>query len=360
MNRARLDMPGRSSPMTEFDAVFVPHTAFTEVLKDIEDIFSVHGQLREAPNVFVTGPAGAGKTTMIELFLAAHPRVENGRRVSAPGGDAVCDDVPLLVSEMPSQPTVNSLARQLLKDLGHAFWNKGDRDALKNNLVGFAQDCGVKGVVIDEAQRAVDRDGEVRSEDIAEFLKELQGLLNVSFFLFGMGRVRGLFDHDDQVDRRWEEELAIPPYQWGADNADPEPESRLNFIAVLASMREQSPLPFANEIDVEMNDCAKQFYYASRGVVGLLKKLLLAAMRIAARDGDSVISSDLLYRAFEKAFRKEKKHERLINPWGQEWMGQAPPPLRDHSLPIRRKKPTKPNATKAERRNEIIAALSKR
>lgn len=109
-----------------------------------------------------------------------------------------------------------------------------------------------------------------------------------------------------------------------------------------------------------MNDCAKQFYYASRGVVGLLKKLLLAAMRIAARDGDSVISSDLLYRAFEKAFRKEKKHERLINPWGQEWMGQAPPPLRDHSLPIRRKKPTKPNATKAERRNEIIAALSKR
>jgi hypothetical protein len=26
---------------------------------------------------------------------------------------------------MPSQPTVNSLARQLLKDLGHAFWNKG-------------------------------------------------------------------------------------------------------------------------------------------------------------------------------------------------------------------------------------------
>lgn len=187
MNRARLDMPGRSSPMTEFDAVFVPHTAFTEVLKDIEDIFSVHGQLREAPNVFVTGPAGAGKTTMIELFLAAHPRVENGRRVSAPGGDAVCDDVPLLVSEMPSQPTVNSLARQLLKDLGHAFWNKGDRDALKNNLVGFAQDCGVKGVVIDEAQRAVDRDGEVRSEDIAEFLKELQGLLNVSFFSLGWG-----------------------------------------------------------------------------------------------------------------------------------------------------------------------------
>ena len=348
--------PARSNIVGELDSVFVPHPAFMDVLGEIEDVLAEYGQVREPQNIFVTGPAGAGKSTMIELLEDGRPRVKDARVIDAPGGDARCDHVPLLVVEMPTQPTVNSLARAMLKALGHPFWHRGDRDILKANLVAFSRLCGVEGVVVDEAQRAVDRDGEVRSEDIAEFFKELHRALGVSFFLFGMGRLRLLFDHDDQIDRRWNEELPIPPYAWGPDDADPEPESRLNFIAVLVSLKENSPLPFSKEVDVEADDCAKRFYYASRGVVGLLKKLLLAAMRIAAREGGEEVTPKLLSRAFRKAFRKEKQHERLIDPWGPDWAGQFPPVLRDHSLPIR---PKRGRGTKADRRSELLNALTK-
>ncbi|MBM1170605.1 TniB family NTP-binding protein [Microvirga arabica] len=345
----------------ELDSIFVEHPAFQDVVDDVIATIGLHGKLREAPNLFITGPSGIGKTTLVEKVAESFPRVVNGRQVNLLSGiEAECDSVPLLCVDMPSQPTANSLARVLLEHLGDGFWRRGGRDDLNTRLVLYTRACGVRGIIIDEAQRAVDRDGVVRREDLAEWLKEIHSQINVSFILLGMGRVRHLFDHDDQIDRRWDEEIQMPPYLWGEDpkeDTDPVPESRLFFIALLVAFKEQSPLPYAPEIDVLNEDEAKKFYYASRGVVGLLKKLLLRAMWIATRDGDEIVSADLLRRAFDKAFRKEKLHEKLINPWGLEWDGRMPPPVRDHTLLNQPKR--KGKKKKSERRAELTTALTK-
>ncbi|WP_201859372.1 ATP-binding protein [Microvirga soli] len=356
-------IPPSDDILGELDSIFIEHPAFEDVVEEVIATIGLHGKVREAPNLFITGPSGIGKTTLVTKIEENFPRVVDGRRVNLPGGlEAVCDSVPLLCIDMPSQPTPISVARVLLKHLGDEFWRKGGRDDLNTRLVLYTQACGVRGIVVDEAQRAVDRDGVVRREDLAEWLKEIHSQINVSFILLGMGRVRHLFDHDDQIDRRWDEEIQMPPYIWGKDpvkDTDPVPESRLFFLALLVAFKEESPLPYAPEIDVLDEDEAKKFYYASRGVVGLLKKLLSRAMWIATRDGDLIVSADLLRRGFDKAFRKEKLHEKLINPWGPEWDGRMPPPIRDHTLLIQPKRTRRGKKRKSERRAELTTALTK-
>ena len=205
-------MPKSKSALSEFDSIFIKHPAFDEVVSEVEEALALHGKIRETPNLYITGPSGIGKSTLKDKLRESHPRVPNSRKVKLSNGtEAICDYVPLVCVEMPSQPTVITLARQILKDIGDPDWDKGDRKSLTDRVELYVPACGVRGIVIDEAQRAVDRDGVVRREDLAEWLKERHNKLNVSFFLLGMGRVRYLFDHDDQIDRRWDEELPMAP-----------------------------------------------------------------------------------------------------------------------------------------------------
>jgi hypothetical protein len=352
-------MSKSKSALSELDAIFIQHPAFDDVVSEVEETLALHGTIQEAPNLYITGPSGIGKSTLLKKLRESHPRVPNTRSVKLPNGtEAICDYVPLVCIEMPSQPTVIRLARAILKELGDPLWHTGDRDALTHRVGIYVPACGVRGIVIDEAQRAVDRNGVVVGEDLAEWIKEQHNKLNISFFLLGMGRVRFLFDHDDQIDRRWDEELPMPPYDWGSQEED-EPLSRLHFIALLVAFKSASPIPFSADLDVENDDVALRFYYASRGVVGLLKKLLLRATRFAEQDKATVIAPDALKRAYDRAFRKEKQHESLINPWGRHWDGRQPPALRDHTVLLRPKKKRFSRGRKKDRRADLNNALTK-
>jgi hypothetical protein len=150
----------------------------------------------------------------------------------------------------------------------------------------------------------------------------------------------------------------MAPYDWGSQEED-EPLSRLHFIALLVAYKNASPIPFSADLDVEDDAVALRFYYAARGVMGLLKKLLLRAIRFAEQDKATVIAPDILKRAYERAFRKEKQHESLINPWGPHWDGRQPPVLRDHTVLLRPQKKRRSRRPKKERRAELNNALTK-
>ncbi len=342
----------------EFDREFVEHPTFMNVLDEMNDLVDAHGCKSEADNLCITGAPGAGKSTALRMLEAAHPREKDAVEIKTSAGIAICDRIPILAIEMPGQPTPKKIARELLKALGDPFYKRGEREDLRDRVVHFAGRCGVKVIPIDEAQRAVDRDGEVRSEDIAEFMKELHGMMNVSFLLFGMGRIRRLLDFDEQIDRRWCSEKEILPYEWGGSEIDP-PQDRFNFMGILVALVENCPFPFADELDVMSYDCAKRFYYASRGLVGLLKKQLIAVVWDAVVHGEKHITRELLEFSYNRVFRTQKAHEILINPWGCDWSGQLPPALRHHSLLLASKQRRSSLKRKSARRTELVSALTK-
>jgi hypothetical protein len=277
----------------------------------------------------------------------------------------VCDHVPLLVILMPRQPTANGLMREMLRGLGDPRYRRRQGDELFDTLVDFVGKCRTKTILIDEGQRAVDRDGVMRRYDIAEFLKDLLDRVHLTMAVFGMGRTRVLFQHDAQVWRRFDNEIAVPPFDWGqdieVDGSDPEAETRppcrLAFLNVLVTYESNLPVPFAADLDPTEDGEAFKFFYASRGTIGLLEKLLIKAVSVARKLGEETIDSGVLRAAFKKAFINQIKEERLSNPWEPGWVPQLPPAVEHERLLARPKKPRAPK--KSERRARLRRALTK-
>lgn len=347
--------------------IFVPHPKFEEVFEEVRAAIELHGDDDELSCLHVGGPPGAGKTTLLKKLAREFPVQPSARRIPQPGiADAVADAVPLLLVEVPPQPTVISVAQAMLKKLGDPFWNKGGRSNLEARLDLLLNRCGTRAIVFDEGQRAIDRTWTVVKADLADWLKKRHKEANVVLVLVGLGRLGYLFQRDGQIKRRWDEELRLPPYGWfnadGSDNV----EHQEVFIGIVAAFARLSPLPFSPDLDVEQEDeaaalrAATRFYYASQGLVGLLKKLLKHAMRIAMRAPGRYtdVGLELLREAFEKGFRY--KDEGMVNPFGPDWNGQAPPPVQDDTLLLEAPKPRRRRATAGERRRELVEALTKR
>lgn len=349
--------------------IFVPHPKFQEVFEEVRAAIELHGDGDddELPCLHIGGPPGAGKTTLLKKLAREYPVRADARRIPQPGmADAVADAVPVLLVEVPPQPTVISVAQAMLKKLGDPFWNKGGRSNLEDRVDLLLDRCGTRAVVFDEGQRAIDRTGTVVKADLADWFKKRHAQANVVLVFVGLGRLDYLFKRDDQIKRRWDAPLRLPPYGWlnadGSDNI----EDQEVFIGIVAAFARLSPLPFSPDLDVEQEDeaaalrAAMRFYYASQGLVGLLKKLMKHAMRIAMRAParHTRIGLGLLREAFEKGFRY--KDEGMVNPFGPDWDGQAPPPVQDDTLLLEVPKRRRRRATASERRRELVEALTKR
>lgn len=365
----------------EIDKILVEHTNFQDVLTQVQFVVETasHRAVRR-PCIPVIGHSGAGKTTVIDNIRAEFPIVENGREVRLPdGATAMCDHVPVLCVEMPSKVAVGRIARLILRTLGDPRWNKGKTDDLDYRVDTLLRACGTVCVLVDEAQRVVDRAGVLTAEGVIDWFKERHAANPIAFLMFGMPRMRMLFDQDSQFKRRWDSEIDLAPYDWGEDE-DNDVSDRLNFMGLLAAFRNECPIMFADEVDVEDDDVAKRFYYASRGLAGGLHKLFEMTCRIvderawrARRVGEApapaVIDMGLLEAAYDRAFRPRTSHERLINPFSRtEWDGRLPPPLPDdntvtHEAKRRRRMArtsTGRPSTRSERKRAVDAALSKR
>ena len=356
------------SPLKQLDGLFIEHPAFMNTLSNILFELSLQDELAEPPCFYVTGPTGIGKSTLIASLLEHYPRVVDDVRTVMPDGTVrVSDRVPMVSTTMRPQPTANGLLRSMLKELGDQGWKSGEREELQNRLALQARACKTRTIIVDEAQRAVDRDGVLRRYDIAEVLRDINESTGITIILFGMGRTRHLFDHDSQIWRRFEDEIVVPPFEWGEDNeSGVVPECRQCFIGLLVTYRDQMALPFAASVDVEDQDVAMRFFYVSRGVVGLLKKLLLRAVKIALRQQSGEITEAILNEAFDRAFHKDVKAEALVNPWGPLWNRQVPAPLLHRDEIVKPKRRTRKPGTrsnrsrKSDRRAEVLQALTLR
>jgi hypothetical protein len=341
-----------NSPLVRIDAAFVDHPTFTEAIQKVEFILSLHKLNVLMPNLHISGPSGIGKSTLIKKLECRFPRVTNGRHVVLRSGISVeCDEIPLLCIDMPSTPTVISLAQAILKAMGDAHWDKGGQKSLDPRVDLYLEACGTHGIMIDNAQRAVDRRGVVVKQDLGNWLVARYDALNIPFFFVGLGRAKCLFDQDEQIDRRFDADHRMAPYRWGALSDSHGPQSRVTFIAILHALRQASGISWDPALDLNSNIVCLRFYYASRGVIGLLKKLLTAAVRVLLKDGGDNVDLMLLERAFSLAFRKERAEGTLDNPFEKNWSPRLPPELPDDTILI-----NLPNLTRRQRNGKLRKA----
>ena len=143
-------------------------------------------------------------------------------------------------------------------------------------------------VVIDDTQPAVDRNGVVKKQEIALPGPRLH-LTRCRDILLGLGRMRFFVEQDPQITWRRDAEVGVEPYRWDADDNDT---GRADFIGMLLVFWQRFPLPWSSQLNLERDKMrnferflynCKVFFDASGGVIGLLKKLFLGAIRISRR-----------------------------------------------------------------------------
>jgi len=303
---------------------FIEHQNFVRVRDELIDCIADFdpGQ----PSLCVTGYGRTGKSTLCKKIKEAFPDEKDAVVVNHPSlGKIVADRIPILVVEVPDEPTAVQMGHQVLKAFKDPNWFRGDKKNVERRIDIFLDQCETVAVLFDEAHNIVDRSGTFAMEGIADWLKKFHNQTGKFTVLLGLPRLDLFFKYNEQLRWRYGNVISLDTYRWGPDELGDD-----YFAGLLNSFQERLPIPSKFDFSDEFH--SKRFYYATSGIIGLLKKLLWFAVRIAARpEGPGAIDLDVLAAAFEAAVMKEFDRK-PINPFLATYQGEPPPPLKSDSL----------------------------
>jgi hypothetical protein len=342
--------------------IFVDHPHFTPVYRRIRSCVVLGGTAQEVPCKQLTGHPGVGKSTIRWKLRRDFPRRKNACRIKLPHQPvARCDEVPFLHITMPDTPTVKSIVRAGLKAFRDDKWDqRTEEPLLTDRFYRYVSASNSLAILIDDAHYAVDDGGVVVASHIAAWLTALHNELQVSIILAGLGRTKHLFAKDLQLARRWDAPLRLEPYRWIAEGGEPHVDQDA-FIAILRSFRDGSPVPFEDRVDLDDDTVAYRFMFASRGLIGLVKKILANAIRlITEQDRPAVITLPLLEQAYDEGVRGELRLPQ--NAFAASFvpnLGVEPPPLDDDNLLLLPPEVRRRRRSRSARNDEARAALRK-
>ena len=251
---------------------WIGYTRATEALGQLEMLFSWPARQR-MPNLLVTGPTNNGKSMMIEKFRRAHLPLSHPDR----------EEIPVLVVQMPSEPSVTRFYAALLAATGAPMRPRNYRLAdLEQMVLRLLRAAGVRMLVIDELHNMLGGRGDRRREFL-NLLRFLGNELRIPLVGAGTHEAYLAIRSDDQLENRFAP-LILP--RWEAD---------AEACALLASFATSFPLRQPSHIaTIEM---ASYLLTRSEGTIGELASLLTEAAVAAIESGEEAISQRTLLLA---------------------------------------------------------------
>jgi len=117
---------------------WIGYTRAMDALARLEALF-VWPQKQRMPNLLLIGPTNNGKSMIIEKFRRTHPTLSLPDR----------EQIPVLVVQMPSDPTVIRFYAALLGAMGAPLRPRQRLAELEQLALGLLRDVGVQVLVID-------------------------------------------------------------------------------------------------------------------------------------------------------------------------------------------------------------------
>ncbi|MFC5856831.1 TniB family NTP-binding protein [Streptomyces chlorus] len=224
------------------------------------------------PNLLLIGPTNNGKSMIVEKFRRAHVPVSHPDR----------EEIPVLVMQMPSDPTVIRFYTALLAALGaplRARYRLADVEQLALRMLRSA---GVRMLVIDELHNVLGGRGDKRREFL-NLLRFLGNELRIPLVGVGTRDAYLAIRADDQLENRFAP-LTLPRWETGADAC-----SLLASFAAAFPLRRPSPIATA--------EMAGYLLTRSEGTIGELAHLLTDAAVAAIESGEEAINQRTLLLA---------------------------------------------------------------
>jgi len=251
---------------------WIGYTRAGEALGRLEALFTWPSRQR-MPNLLLTGPTNNGKSMIIEKFRRAHPPVSHPDR----------EEIPVLVVQMPSDPSVGRFYTTLLAATGAPLRAGHPRVAdLEQVALRVLRAAGVRVLVIDELHNLLSGRGDRRREFL-NLLRYLGNELRIPLVGAGTREAYLAIRADDQLENRF------APFTLPRWNAGPEACSLLASFAASFPLRRPSRIATA--------EMAAYLMTRSEGTIGELAALLTDAAVAAIESGEEAINQRTLLMA---------------------------------------------------------------
>ncbi len=251
---------------------WIGYTRATEALNQLETLF-VWPARQRMPNLLLIGPTNNGKSMIIEKFRRSRPVVSHHDR----------EEIPVLVVQMPSEPSVGRFYTALLAAIGAPMRARQYRLAdLEQLVLRLLRAAGVRMLVIDELHNVLGGRGDRRREFL-NLLRFLGNELRIPLVGAGTREAYLAIRSDDQLENRFAP-LTLPRWDAGAGTC-----------SLLASFAASFPLRSPSHIAT--TEMATYLLTRSEGTIGELARLLTDAAVAAIESGEEAINQRTLLLA---------------------------------------------------------------
>jgi Bacterial TniB protein len=250
---------------------WIGYTHAAATLERLETLFSWPAKQR-MPNLLLIGPTNNGKSMIIEKFRRSHLPISHEDR----------EEIPVLVVQMPSEPSVSRFYTALLAALGAPMRARYRLAELEQLVLRLLRGASVRTLVIDELHNVLGGRADTRREFL-NLLRFLGNELRIPLVGVGTRDAYLVIRADDQLENRFEP-LTLPRWEPSKDAC-----SLLASFAASFPLRQPSPIA-----DPEM---ASYLLTRSEGTIGELAHLLTDTAVAAIESGEEAINQRTLLLA---------------------------------------------------------------
>ncbi|WP_410511759.1 TniB family NTP-binding protein [Paenibacillus sp. BR2-3] len=298
LNGKRVSVSEYNLRIAHVESILVMHPKFSEVLLELEEIHELSKDSLITEQLCIIGPTGAGKSTLVELYVSNYPRKEETERTVIPV---------LLLKVPPRARSPKVLASKILRIMGDPLFDKGTEENMTNRIQHFVKACDIQMIILDEFHHLIDRDTDHVLATASDWLKTFIDEVNIPVVLCGLPVSERIFEHNEQLDGRYPNRVVLPPFSFSSK------EQIIEFRKFLVSI--DKLLPFSNLSHISDPEIAAKIYYFSSGIPRYIMRLLKQATKYALKKGDDQISEIDLRDAFDRITRSTRPY--AINPFEQ-------------------------------------------
>lgn len=278
--------------------------AFRNAMDEVNEMIELGDCALGFSGIFIIGESGSGKTTFLESILHRYPSYDDEDRTVRPA----------VMAKIPSVPSIKSIARRILTQLGDPLANakRRDNDELTTAVVTLLKECRTQVLLLDEINNFLQKKGRHDSVlDLSNWIKEIVDDSGVLIVLSTLPIGEAVLRSNEQLERRFSTPLYLElakDNNWKSDLKD--------FRGVLKEI--DNKLPMLRRSYLDQADLATRLFFAADGRIGLLMKLLKRAIRIAHKSAAPQLDHAIL----EEAFRAEiwNKGEGPLNPFNHNFV----------------------------------------
>lgn len=250
---------------------WIGYTRANEALAALETLFAGPAKQR-MPNLLLVGPTNNGKSMIIEKFRRTHPSVSHPDR----------EEIPVLVVQMPSEPSVIRFYTALLAALGAPLRPRQRCAELEQLTLTLLRRVAVRVLVIDELHNVLAGRADTRREFL-NLIRFLGNELRIPLVGVGTREAYLAIRSDDQLENRFAP-LTLP--RWAPD---------AQGCSLLASFAASFPLRRPSAIAAP--EMAEYLLTRCEGTIGELTHLLTDAAIAAIETGEEAINQRTLLMA---------------------------------------------------------------